>query len=465
MVRDVMQSIKKEDIKFVDFRFTDPNGKFHHISIDGSFIDEDLLRNGITFDGSSIRGWKSINQSDMLLIPDMSTIHMDPFYTQSTMALICDVYDPISLKPYNRDPRHTAKKAVEYLQKTGIGDTLFLGPEIEFFIFDSAYFTTLPTESGFVLESSELPQNGKNSGRSTGHRPDIKGGYVPLPPQDSLHDMRSEMLNSLKKMGIRVEKHHHEVAAAQHELGLQFDTLLCSSDNFQKYKYAVHQIADSYCKTATFMPKPISSTNGSGMHLNMSIWKDSNPVFAGNEYGGLSQTGLYYIGGILKHAKALNALTNASTNSYKRLVSGFEAPVQLVYSAHNRSAACRIPFGQEPNSKRIEIRFADPAANLYLASAAILMAGLDGITNKIHPGKPMDRNLYDISPEEEKTMPRICGSLREALENLDVDREFLKVQGVFDDDQINAFIKMKMEEVIRLEKSPHPIEFEMYYST
>ncbi|MBY7648963.1 MAG: type I glutamate--ammonia ligase [Candidatus Liberibacter europaeus] len=465
MISDFIQRIEKEDIKFVDFRFTDPKGKFHHISIDGSFIDEDLLRDGIVFDGSSITGWKSINQSDMLLIPDMSSLHQDPFYNQSTMAVICDVYNPISLEPYNRDPRYIAKKSLEYLKKTGIGDTLFLGPEIEFFIFDSASYKSLPTEAGFILESSELPQNEKNSGRSTGHRPEIKGGYVPLPPQDSLHDMRSEMLTSLKKMGMRVEKHHHEVGAAQHELGLQFDTLLRSSDNFQKYKYAVHQVANSYCKTATFMPKPIGSTNGSGMHLNMSIWKDKTPIFVGNEYCGLSQNCLYFIGGILKHAKALNAFTNASTNSYKRLVPGFEAPIQLVYSSHNRSAACRIPFGKKPASKRIELRFADPTANMYLASAAILMAGLDGIENKIHPGEPIDKNLYDLSTEEGKAIPKICCSLREALENLNDDREFLKVNNVFDDDQIDAFIKIKMDEVTNLERAPHPIEFEMYYST
>ncbi|AGA64371.1 Glutamine synthetase type I [Liberibacter crescens BT-1] len=464
---DLINQIKENDVKFLDLRFTDMKGKFHHITLDTSIIDEELLCNGIVFDASSILGWKDINQSDMLLKPDIKTKHLDPFFAQSTMGIICDVYDPSSNTPYNRDPRYIAKKAEDYLKNTGIGDVFFVGPEVEFFVFDTIKYNVTPYSSVFKINSSELPIDidDDSSRENSGHRPTLKGGYVPLFPQDSLHDMRSEMLTSMKKMGLCVEKHHHEVSPAQHELGLKFDTLLCTGDHVQIYKYIVHQVSNCYCKTATFMPKPISSTNGSGMHINMSIWKKDQPVFVGNQECGLSETCLYFIGGIIKHAKALNAFANPSTNSYKRLVSGYEAPVQLVYSTHNRSAACRIPFATHSKTKRIEIRFADPSANLYLTAAAMLMAGLDGIKNKIHPGKPIDRNIYNMPPDEIKNIPRVCNSLREALESLNNDREFLKKGNVFDDDQIDSFIELKMEEVIRLEMTPHPLEFEMYYSS
>ncbi|MBL0849328.1 MAG: type I glutamate--ammonia ligase [Candidatus Liberibacter ctenarytainae] len=461
----LIQRIQQEEVKFVDFRFTDLKGKFHHISMDSSQVSQDILLNGIKFNSSAINGWESTKKSDLILVPDISTIHMDPFYAQSTMILICNIYD-IEFQPYNRDPRHTAKKALEYLKKTEIGDTLFLGINTEFFVFDNVHYTNSPTESGFILESTEFPQNGysKNNDRNAGHHFNICGNDALLPPQDKLHDMRSEIVSALKNIGVQVTRYNHTENAAQHAFDLQYESLLGSADNLQKYKYSAHQVANSYCKTATFMPKPIGSNNGSGMHLNMSIWKGETPVFVGDEYGGVSTTCLHYIGGIIKHAKALNALTNSSTNSYKRL-SGLESPVQLVYSTHHQSASCRISSEQHPTNKNIEIRFADLTANPYLAPAAILMAGLDGIINKIHPGQPIDQYLHAMSSTEQKKIPRICCSLREALNNLDSDREFLKAGNVFDDDQIDAFIGLKMEEIIRLEQNPVPVEFEMYYST
>ncbi|ADR52784.1 glutamine synthetase protein [Candidatus Liberibacter solanacearum CLso-ZC1] len=454
----IIQKIQQENVKFIDFRFTDLQGKFHHISMDASLFNEELLLNGIMFDSSSIAGWHSQNP-DLLLIPDIETIHIDPFYAQSTMIFICNVYDPITLQPYNRDPRYTTKKAIEYLKKKEIGDTLLLGIKTDCFIFDNVHYTVSPTESGFTLESTEFANNGKNKG----HYSNAKSGYT-LPPQDKSHDMRSEIVSALNNIGVQITKYHNQANNAQHSFNLQHESLLRSSDNLQKYKYAVHQVANSYCKTATFMPKPIDNNNGSGMHLSMSIRKEDMPVFAGDECKGLSKTCLYYIGGIIKHAKALNALTNASTNSYKRLLTCCQSPVQLVYSTHNRSASCRIPYAKKADDQHIEIRFPDLTANPYLAPAAILMAGLDGIANKIHPGKPMDKNINELSSEGKKTIPRICYSLREALENLDNDREFLKKGNVFDDDQIDAFIKIKMKEVLRLEQSPSPVEFEMYYS-
>ncbi|KQT48794.1 glutamine synthetase [Aureimonas sp. Leaf454] len=464
---DILKQIKDNDVKFVDLRFTDPRGKLQHVTMDQTMVDEDLFAEGTMFDGSSIAGWKAINESDMVLMPDPETAHMDPFFAQSTMVLVCDILDPISGESYNRDPRGTAKKAEAYLKQSGIGDTAYFGPEAEFFIFDDVRYKADPYNTGFKLDSTELPSNddAEYETGNLGHRPRVKGGYFPVPPIDSCQDIRSEMLTVMAEMGVTVEKHHHEVAAAQHELGVKFDTLVKNADNMQIYKYVTHQVANAYGKTATFMPKPIFGDNGSGMHVHQSIWKGGKPTFAGNEYAGLSESALFYIGGIIKHAKALNAFTNPSTNSFKRLVPGYEAPVLLAYSARNRSASCRIPIGQSPKAKRVEVRFPDAMANPYLAFAAMLMAGLDGIKNKIHPGEAMDKDLYDLPPEELRQIPTVCRSLREAMEHLDADREFLKAGGVFDDDQIDAFIELKMVEVLRFEMTPHPVEFDMYYSS
>jgi len=463
---EIIKKIKDEDVKYLDVRFTDPKGKMQHVTMDAELVDEDMFADGIMFDGSSIAGWKAINESDMCLIMDPASAHMDPFFAQSTMAIFCDVVDPVTGEPYNRDPRGTAKKAEAYLKATGIGDQVFVGPEAEFFVFDDVRFSSDPYNTGFTLDSTELPSNTNTEyeGGNMGHRPRTKGGYFPVPPVDSGQDYRGEMLSVIKEMGVTVEKHHHEVAAAQHELGIMFDTLSVNADKMQIYKYAVHQVAHAYGKTATFMPKPVYGDNGTGMHVHQSIWKDGKPTFAGNEYAGLSETCLYYIGGIIKHAKALNAFTNPSTNSYKRLVPGYEAPVLLAYSARNRSASCRIPFGSSPKSKRVEVRFPDPMANPYLAFAAMLMAGLDGIKNKMHPGDAMDKDLYDLPPSQLKRIPTVCGSLREALESLAKDHKFLLEGDVFDKDQIDAYIELKMEEVERFEMTPHPVEFDMYYS-
>ena len=463
---DILKKIKDEEVKFLDLRFTDPRGKMQHVTMDVGVVDEDMFADGVMFDGSSIAGWKAINESDMTLMPDLDTAHMDPFFAHSTMSIFCDILDPISGEGYNRDPRMTAKRAEAYLQSTGIGDTINVGPEAEFFIFDDVRFSADPYNTGFSLDSGELPSNmgSEYEAGNMGHRPRTKGGYFPVPPVDSAQDIRSEMLTTLTEMGVTVEKHHHEVAAAQHELGLLFDTMTRNADKMQIYKYAVHQVAHSFGKTATFMPKPVYGDNGTGMHVHMSIWKDGKPTFAGDQYAGLSENCLFYIGGIIKHAKAINAFTNPSTNSYKRLVPGFEAPVLLAYSARNRSASCRIPFGSSPKSKRVEIRFPDPTANPYLGFAAMLMAGLDGIRNKIHPGDAMDEDLYDLPPKRLKRIPTVCASLREALECLEKDNKFLQEGGVFDQDQIDAYIELKMEEVIRFEHTPHPVEFDMYYS-
>ncbi len=401
----------------------------------------------------------------MLLMPDQDSAIIDPFFQQTTLAVMCDVLDPVSGQPYNRDPRTTAKKAEAYVKAAGVGDTVFFGPEAEFFVFDDVRWSIEPHNTGYSFDSTELPINtGKEYPMGNmGHRPGPKGGYFPVPPIDSEQDMRGEMLSVMFDIGLDPEKHHHEVAPAQHELGLKFSTLTVMADRLQLYKYVIHNVAASYGKTATFMPKPMFKDNGSGMHVHQSIWGGGKPLFAGDGYAGLSEMCLYYIGGIIKHAKALNAITNPSTNSYKRLVPGYEAPVMLAYSARNRSASIRIPFGSNPKAKRIETRFPDPAANPYLAFAALLMAGLDGIENKIHPGDAMDKDLYDLPPEEANSIPQVCGSLREALAALDADRKFLTKGGVFDDDQIDAYIELKMEENMRYELHPHPVEFEMYY--
>ena len=463
---DVLKLIKDKGIKFVDLRFTDPRGKMQHVTFDVSLIGEDTFAEGQMFDGSSIAGWKAINESDMTLMPDPSSAHIDPFYAQPTLGIFCDILEPSTGEAYSRDPRMTAKLAEAYVKQTKTADTVFVGPEAEFFVFDDVRFATEPYNTGFKLDSIELPSNSDTEYEmgNLGHRPRTKGGYFPVNPVDSAQDMRSEMLSVMSEMGVVVEKHHHEVAAAQHELGMKFQPLTHMADHMQIYKYVIHNVAHAYGKTATFMPKPVFGDNGTGMHCHFSLWKDAKPLFAGNQYADLSEACLYFIGGVIKHAKALNAFTNPTTNSYKRLVPGYEAPVLLAYSSRNRSASCRIPHATNPKAKRVEVRFPDPSANPYLCFASLLMAGMDGILNKIHPGQPMDKNLYDLPPEELKDVPTVCGSLREAIAALDADREFLKKGGVFSDDQIEAYLELKREENQRYEMAPHPVEYDMYYS-
>ncbi len=463
---DVMALIKEHEVKYVDFRFTDPRGKWQHLAHHLRTISENFLNDGIMFDGSSIAGWKAINESDMMLVPDCKTAVLDPFAAQTSLIIFCDVHEPLTGQPYARDPRSTAKKAEQYLIASGIGDTAYFGPEAEFFIFDDVRYATGMNGAMYAINSSEGPYvSGKEfPDGNTGHRPPIKGGYFPVPPVDSQADLRAEMLSVMADMGLKVEKHHHEVAPSQAELGFEFSTLVSTADNMQIYKYVVHNVAQQYGKTATFMPKPVMGDNGSGMHVHQSLWKNENTLFAGNLYADLSETALYYIGGIIRHAKAINAFTNPTTNSYKRLIPGFEAPVLLAYSSRNRSASCRIPFVSSPKAKRVEVRYPDPAANPYLGFAAMLMAGLDGIQNKIHPGDPIDKNLYDLPPEELKDIPVVCGSLREALGELSRDHAFLLKGDVFTRDQIEAYIELKWEEVYNFEHTPHPIEYQMYYS-
>lgn len=464
--KKILEFIKKEAVEFVDFRFTDPRGKCHHTSYRATRVDEGSFADGIMFDGSSIAGWKGINESDMILMPDVSTAVLDPFTVQKTLIIFCDVIEPATGQGYSRDPRTIAKRAEEYVKYTGIGDTAYFGPEAEFFIFDDVRFKTDQTRSFYEINSQEDPKSSDAiyEGGNQGHRPRTKGGYFPVPPVDSTNDIRAEMILMMEQMGIKPVLHHHEVAPSQCELGFDFSTLTRTADNLQIYKYVVHNVAHSYGKTATFMPKPIYGDNGSGMHVHQSIWKAGKPLFAGNGYADLSEMALYYIGGIIKHAKSLNAFTNPSTNSYKRLVPGYEAPVLLAYSARNRSASIRIPYVASPKGKRIEVRFPDATANPYYAFTAMLMAGLDGIENKIHPGDAMDKNLYDLPPEELKNVPTVCGSLREALNALDNDRAYLKKGGVMTDEQIDAYIEVKMEELLAYETAPHPLEFAMYYS-
>ncbi|HNH88129.1 MAG TPA: type I glutamate--ammonia ligase [Thiobacillaceae bacterium] len=466
-VADVMKMIQENDVKFVDFRFTDTRGKEQHVSVPVSAFDEEKFTDGHAFDGSSIAGWKGIQASDMLLMPDPDTANIDPFMDEPTLILTCDVIEPDTGKGYDRDPRSIAKRAEAYLKSSGIGEVAYFGPEPEFFIFDSVTWHDDMSGSHVKIRSEEAAWS---SGEQTeagniGHRPKVKGGYFPVPPIDSLQDIRSAMCLALEEMGVPVEVHHHEVATAgQCEIGTKFSSLVQRADWTQVLKYVVHNVAHSYGKTATFMPKPIVGDNGSGMHCHQSIWKDGKNLFAGNGYAGLSETALYYIGGIIKHAKALNAITNPGTNSYKRLVPGFEAPVMLAYSAKNRSASIRIPHVASDKARRIEVRFPDPIANPYMAFAAMLMAGIDGILNKIHPGDPASKNLYDLEPEEEAAIPKVCHSLDMALEELDKDRAFLTAGGVFSNDFIDAYIELKMEEVTRLRMTTHPVEFDMYYS-
>jgi len=464
---DVLKILKDEDINFVDLRFTDPRGKWQHLTMTSEFVDDDSFTDGIMFDGSSIAGWKAINESDMSLIPDATTAVMDPFAAQPAMILFCDILEPTTGQPYGRDPRSVAKKAEAYLGTTGIGDTVYFGPEAEFFIFDDVRFNVSMNSCFYEFDSDEGPYvSGKilEEG-NTGHRPPVKGGYFPVPPVDSGSDLRAEMVTVMKEMGLNMDKHHHEVAPSQAELGLTYSSLVRSADNLQIYKYVTHMVAHTYGKTATFMPKPVAGDNGSGMHVHQSIWKDGKPTFAGSGYADLSDTALHYIGGIMKHARAINAFTNPSTNSYKRLIPGFEAPVLLAYSARNRSASCRIPFVPSPKGKRVEVRFPDATANPYLAFSAMMMAGLDGIQNKIDPGDAMDKDLYDLPPEELADVPTVCGSLRQAMESLAADTDFLKKGDVFSDDQIGAYMDLKWEEIYNFEHTPHPVEFMMYYSS
>ena len=466
-VADVVKMIKDNEVKFVDLRFTDTRGKEQHVSIPARLVDADWFENGHAFDGSSIAGWKGIQASDMMLLADPESAKLDPFMDESTLLLTCDVIEPSDGKGYDRCPRSIAKRAEAYLKSTGIGDTAYFGPEPEFFIFDSVTWHADMSGSSVKIESEEAAWSSseKYEGGNIGHRPSVKGGYFPVPPVDSLQDIRSAMCLALEEMGVEVEVHHHEVATAgQCEIGTKFSTLVTRADWTQTLKYVVHNVAHSYGKTATFMPKPIVGDNGSGMHVHQSIWKDGKNLFDGNGYAGLSEMALYYIGGIIKHAKALNAITNPGTNSYKRLVPGFEAPVMLAYSARNRSASIRIPYVTSAKARRIEVRFPDPTANPYLAFTAMMMAGLDGIQNKIHPGDAMDKNLYDLPPEESKAIPQVCSSLEMALESLDKDREFLTRGGVFSNEMIDAYIDLKMEEVTKFRMTTHPVEFEMYYS-
>ncbi len=467
MSKKILEMIKENDVHFVDFRFTDPRGKWQQLTQYVDTVDEDMLNEGIMFDGSSIAGWKDINESDMTLMPDGDTAVMDPFTADNSLIVFCDVVEPSTGQPYGRDPRSAARRAEAYLKSGGFGDTAYFGPEAEFFVFDDVRFNVSMNDTHYKLDSDEGPYNSgkKYESGNWGHRPGIKGGYFPVAPVDGSVDLRAAMVSTMAEMGLEMEKHHHEVAPSQHELGIKFATLVRSADNMQIYKYVTHNVAHQYGKTATFMPKPVMDDNGSGMHVHQSIWKGNKNTFAGSLYADLSESCLFYIGGIIKHAKALNALTNPLTNSYKRLVPGFEAPVLLAYSARNRSAACRIPYDASPNGKRVEVRFPDPTANPYLTFAAMLMAGIDGIENKIHPGDPMDKNLYDLPPEELEGVPTVCGSLREAVEALDEGRDFLKKGDVFSDDQIDGYIELKEEEIAKFEQTPHPVEFEMYYSS
>ncbi len=466
-VANVMKMVKENDIKFVDFRFTDTRGKEQHVTVPVSHFNEDKFTEGHAFDGSSIAGWKGIQASDMQLMPDPSTANIDPFMDEPTLILTCDVVDPTDGKGYERDPRSLAKRAEAYLKSTGLGDTAYFGPEPEFFIFDSIQWEVAMSGCSVRINSEEgaWASNEKFEGGNTGHRPGVKGGYFPVPPVDSLHDIRSAMCTTLESMGVPVEVHHHEVATAgQCEIGTKFSTLTQRADWTQIQKYVILNTAHAYGKTATFMPKPFAGDNGSGMHVHQSVWKDGKNLFAGNGYAGLSEFALYYIGGIIKHAKALNAITNPGTNSYKRLVPHFEAPVKLAYSAKNRSASIRIPFVHGEKARRVEARFPDPIANPYLAFSALLMAGLDGVQNKIHPGEPATKDLYHLPPEEDAKIPTVCSSLEQALEALNKDREFLTKGGVFTDEWIDAYIDLKMEEVNKVRITPHPAEFGLYYS-
>jgi glutamine synthetase len=467
MPSNVMKMIKEQEVKFVDLRFTDTHGKEQHVSMPASTIDDDFFTEGKMFDGSSIAGWKGIQESDMVLMPEAATAVMDPFSDENQLIIRCDILEPSTMQGYERDPRSLAKRAEAYLKSTGIADTAYFGPEPEFFVLDDVRWGADMSGAFYKVDSEEADWNSERvyEDGNIGHRPGIKGGYFPVPPVDSLNDLRAAMCLAMEEMGVPVEVHHHEVATAgQCEIGTQFTTLVKRGDWNQIMKYAIWNVAHAYGKTATFMPKPLVGDNGNGMHVHQSLGKDGQNIFSGDKYGGLSEIALYYIGGIIKHAKALNAFTNASTNSYKRLVPGFEAPVMLAYSARNRSASIRIPHVSNPKGRRIEVRFPDSTGNPYLSFSAMMMAGLDGVMNKIHPGDPMDKDLYDLPPEEEKAIPQVCYSLDQALGELAKDRDFLTAGGVFTDDLIDGYIDLKMAEVNILRMSTHPLEFDMYYS-
>jgi glutamine synthetase len=467
MSENTLNLIKESEARWVDLRFTDTKGKEQHVSIPSKTVGEDFFEDGQMFDGSSISGWKGINESDMILMPDDSTAILDPFTDEPTVILRCDIIEPSTMQGYERDPRSVAKRAEEYLKSTGLGDTAFFGPEPEFFVFDDIKWGQDMSGSFVKINSEEADWSTGSTfaDGNMGHRPRVKGGYFPVPPVDSLHDIRAAMCGAMEQMGLDIEVHHHEVATAgQCEIGVKFNTLVAKADETQILKYCVHNVAHAYGKTATFMPKPIVGDNGSGMHVHMSYWLNGENQFSGDCYAGLSETALFYIGGIIKHAKAINAFTNPGTNSYKRLIPGFEAPVMLAYSARNRSASIRIPYVSSPKGVRVEARFPDPIANPYLAFSALLMAGLDGVKNKIHPGDAADKDLYDLPAEEAAAIPQVAGSLREALECLAADKEFLTHGGVFTDDMIEAYIELKMEDVYRVEHTTHPVEFDLYYS-
>ena len=466
-VENVLALIQENEVKFVDLRFTDTKGKEQHISIPAHQIDADFFEEGKMFDGSSVAGWKGINESDMVMMPDAASAVLDPFTEDATLNIRCDILEPATMQGYDRDPRSIAKRAEDYMRATGIADSVLVGPEPEFFLFDDVKFATDMSGSFFKIDDVEAAWNTGSDieGGNKGHRPGVKGGYFPVAPVDSSQDIRSAMCLIMEEMGLVVEAHHHEVATAgQNEIATRFNTLTAKADEIQIYKYVVHNVAHAFGKTATFMPKPLVGDNGSGMHVHQSLAKDGQNLFAGDKYGGLSETALYYIGGIIKHARAINAFANPSTNSYKRLVPGFEAPVMLAYSARNRSASIRIPVVPSPKARRIEVRFGDPAANPYLAFAAMLMAGLDGIQNKIHPGEAMDKDLYDLPAEEAAEIPTVAESLKEALQALSDDREFLTAGGVFSDDFIDSYIGLKSKDVERINMTTHPVEFELYYS-
>ena len=462
----MLKTISDENVEYVDIRFTDPRGKLQHVTVMSDQVDGDFIDEGFMFDGSSIAGWKSIEASDMKLMIDTDSAYIDPFYAEKTLCVHCSVVEPDTGEAYERDPRGTAEKAEAYLKSSGVGDVAYMGPEAEFFLFDNVRFSNEMNKVSFEVDALDASWNTDTDYEmgNTGHRPGVKGGYFPVNPIDDGQDIRSEMLSTMKRLGMKVDKHHHEVASCQHELGLIFDSLTKQGDELQKYKYVIHNVAQAYGKSATFMPKPIAGDNGTGMHVNMSIWKGGKPLFAGDKYADLSQEALYYIGGILKHAKSLNAFTNPSTNSYKRLIPGFEAPVLRAYSARNRSGCVRIPWTESPKAKRVEARFPDPSSNPYLCFSALLMAGLDGIKNKVNPGEAMDKNLYDLPAEELADIPTVCGSLREAIEELQKDHDYLLAGNVFTKDQIDGYIELKMEEIESYEHTPHPVEYGMYYS-
>jgi len=466
--KDILKRIKDEELEFVDLRFSDTLGKEQHVTLPASQIDEDMLAEGKMFDGSSIVGWKGINESDMVLMPDTEAAFVDPFSEYATLNLRCDVLEPDTLQAYNRCPRSLAKRAEAYLAASGVADAAFFGPEPEFFVFDDVRWKNDISGCSYQIDSEEASWNTHKeySDGNIGHRPRIKGGYFPVPPVDSLADLRSLMCATLEASGIPVEVHHHEVGTAgQCEIGTKFNSLTRKADELLILKYIVQNVAHLHGKTATFMPKPLVGDNGSGMHVHQSLAKEGTNLFSGDQYGGLSDTALHYIGGIFKHARTINAFSNSTTNSYKRLVPGFEAPVLLAYSARNRSASCRVPWVASAKARRIEVRFGDAAGNPYLTFAAMMMAGLDGILNKIDPGSPMDKDLYDLPPEEERNIPRVCHALDQSLEALDNDRDFLKAGDVFSDDLIDGYIELKMKEVTRFRMSTHPVEFDMYYSS